>query len=305
MTLPFMNWDDVGPDDVVETVVMPDQLGTALQDQSEAKYKEQSADRFPGYIDGTLAGGPLAAGPLGMVNGMFGKFVSRVANADPATISKPKDLQPLVPGFFSLPLQDLFAPLLNALMGVGGGVLGGALSGIADFFSGRWEDVDTVVDGQLDLNDRVDLLSPLQDYGSCYASGSGNLINTGKVPFNKAIGPMTNCHLASSGIVLEDKGLWDVRARLAFSFTIGGGGIAWEIRVVKDSDGSLFSVQKDYVTDPGSCTREINTTVVVPDAGYRAEVWITTLVLGRATVGGPSQNRLTAQHITRSTVNPI
>ena len=103
MTLPFMNWDDVTPDDVVETVVMPDQLGTALQDQSEAKYKSQSADRFPGYIDGTLAGGPLAAGPLGMVNGMFGKFVSRVANADPATIEKPKDLQPLVPGFIDLP----------------------------------------------------------------------------------------------------------------------------------------------------------------------------------------------------------
>ncbi|WP_411815659.1 hypothetical protein [Gordonia sp. SND2] len=191
-------------------------------------------------------------------------------------------------------VADGITSIVEAITGILGGTLGDL---------DRWS--NDIVDGQLALNESVDLLSPLQDYGSCYAKGSGDLINLGKVPFNQQIGPMTNCHLASSGIVLEDKGLWDIRARLAFSYTVGGGGIAWEIRIVKDSDGSIFSVQKDYVVDKESCTREMNTTVVIPTGGYRAEVWITTLVIGRATTGGPSYNRLTAQHITRSTVNPI
>ncbi|GAA2378591.1 hypothetical protein [Gordonia cholesterolivorans] len=303
MTLPHMDWDDLDPDDLVETVLMPDQLGTALQDQSETKFATQSADRFPGYVDGTLAGGPLASGPLGMVNKMYGRFVSRVAQADPATIEKPKDLQPLVPGFFNLPLQDLFAPLLNALMGIGGGVLGGALSTIANFFAGRWAQVDDLHDGQMQLNDRVDLLSPLQDYGSSYAGTQNSLWNKGKIPFDKQIGPMKKCHLASGGIVFEEQGMWDVRARVTITSTppLVGAFIDWEIRVVKDSDGSIFSVSRDTLESSSAQSREINTSVVVPTAGYRAEVWVTNIGPGRQIAGGPERTRLTVQHISRST----
>lgn len=307
MTLPFMNWDDVGPDDVVETVVMPDQLGSALQDQSEDHYSQQSADRFPGYVDGTLAGGPLASGPLGVVNKMFGKFVSKVAKADPATIEKPKDLQPLVPGFFDLPLTDFFAPLLNALMGVGGGVLGGALSGIADFFSGKWQQVDDIQDGQTSLNDRVDLLSPLEDYGSCYAPGQGGLLvnGTGVKPFTQQIGPMTGCHTDGSGrIVLEDKGLWEITARMSWSWTVLSGTVAWYVRVLRP-DGSVFSQQLDRVNDANEMTRHITTTVVVPDSGYKVEVYVSSSVTGREIFGGPTHNRLIVHHITRSTDFPI
>lgn len=176
------------------------------------------------------------------------------------------------------------------------GILGGTLGDLD-----RWS--NDIVDGQLALNESVDLLSPLQDYGSCYAKGVGGLVTMGKVPFNQQIGPMTGCHLASNGIVLDDKGLWDIRARLWFSYTLSplNGVINWEIRIVKDSDGSIFSVQRDQVEDTAVNSREINTTVVIPSAGYRAEVWVTNLAAARAVQGGSELNRLTAQHITRST----
>ncbi|MEJ9078608.1 hypothetical protein WKY82_09325 [Gordonia malaquae] len=164
--------------------------------------------------------------------------------------------------------------------------------------------MDDFVDGQLELNDRTDLLSPLLDYGSCFANGSGEISQIGRVPFNQKVGPMTGCRLESNGIVLEDQGLWQINARLAFSYTIGGGAQTWRIRVYRPN-GTLFSEQLDYSSESNENTREMLTTVVVPDAGYRVEVWITALIIGRATIGGPQNNRLTVQHISRSTEFPI
>lgn len=192
--------------------------------------------------------------------------------------------------------------LINALMGGGGS---GIFSAVASFFTGQWGKLDDVQDGQLALNGQVELLSPLQDYGSVYALGSSGVLvnNTGKAPFDRQVGPMTGCHLASGGIVLDDYGLWDIRCRMAFSWTALSSNIQWEIRVVRNSDGAIFSQQKDYVNDANSTTREIVTTVVIPNNGhkYRVESHITSLAVGREVFGGPAQNRLTAQHITRST----
>ncbi len=199
--------------------------------------------------------------------------------------------------------NGIMGGLVKALQGVYAGAIGW-LNSLSSMFAGKWDQLETVTDGQLELNDRVDLLSPLQDYGSCYASGSGNLINTGRVPFNKQIGPMIGCHLDSNGIVLEEEGLWDIRARLAFSWTIGGGAQTWRIRVYRP-DGSLFSEQLDYSSESNENTREMNTSVVVPAPNYRVEVWITALIALRATIGGPQHNRFTVQHITRDTSFPI
>lgn len=223
-------------------------------------------------------------------------------------------MAPRFPG--KLPSADtggVWGALTNMFEGLLGNVLQGITAGLAapfaflaDLMNLRWDQVDRIDDGQVEMNDRVDLLSPLQDYGSCFAAGQGDLINTGRVPFNQQIGPMVGCHLASNGIVLDDQGLWDIRARLRFSFTVSpiNTWLAWEIRVYAPNN-SLFSAQLDEVSDMNSNTREMNTTVVVPGPGYRAEVWITNLAPVRATQGGPRNNRFTVQHITRSTDNPI
>ncbi|MCF8605165.1 hypothetical protein L5I01_17565 [Gordonia sp. HY442] len=164
------------------------------------------------------------------------------------------------------------------------------------------ENVEQLEIKQEDLNNRQDLLSPLEDFGSCFANGQGNLINTGVVPFNQQVGPMTGCHLENNQIVLDDFGLWTLQARLSFSYTVvpGQGGIAWEIRTVSPS-GGIFDRQYDVVDHMGSTTRPIDTSVVVPTAGYRVEVRITSLAPVRATIGGKENNRFTVHHISRST----
>ena len=209
-------------------------------------------------------------------------------------------------GAFSDFNNGLVSTLTDVLTGAGSMVLGGAMELLRDLMSLRWSQVDEIADGQLALNGQVELLSPLQDYGSAYALGSSGVLvnNTGKAPFDRQVGPMTGCHLASGGIVLDDYGLWDIRCRMAFSWIeILSNKIGWEIRVVRNSDGAIFSQQKDYVSDANSTTREIVTTVVIPNDGhkYRVESHITSLAAGREVLGGPAQNRLTVQHITRST----
>ena len=209
-------------------------------------------------------------------------------------------------GAFSNFNDGLASTLMNVLTGAGSMVLGGAMELLRDLMSLRWSQVDEIADGQLALNGQVELLSPLQDYGSVYALGSSGVlvVSTGTAPFDRQVGPMTGCHMASGGIVLDDYGLWDIRCRMAFSWIeILSDKIEWEVRVVRHSDGAVFSQQKDYVRDPESTTREIVTTVVIPNDGYkyRVEAYISMLAPGREVFGGPAQNRLTVQHITRST----
>lgn len=167
----------------------------------------------------------------------------------------------------------------------------------------RWMQMDDFADEQLAIRDQVALLSQLEDTGSSYANGSGALVNVGKVAFNNPLGPEKGCQLVNGGWLLGDYGRWDIEARMAFSYTIGPGGIGWQIRVYRP-DGTLYSYQHDGHTDSNSNTRGMHTSVVVPTAGYRVEVWITTLVIGRATIGGAENTRLTVNHITRSIENP-
>ena len=106
MTLPI---GSVDPNNLPQGVIKHDELGSALQDQSAAKFKSEAASRFPSMVNGTSAGNPAnVGGPLGYVVNLSSNFTSNVANADPATIKKPDDLLPLANPFFNgLPLMDV------------------------------------------------------------------------------------------------------------------------------------------------------------------------------------------------------
>lgn len=207
-------------------------------------------------------------------------------------------------------LKPMGEPLdvIRILANIAIGVLGGTFE---DFFNmfGQHSVVEQIHDGQLELNDRVELLSPLEDYGSCYSLGEGGLLvnGTGVKKFDRQIGPMTGCHLDGSGrIVLEDQGLWKIDARMSFSWTAipGGSELRWYVRVLRPN-GTVFSEMMDRVFDSNYTTRNISMSVVVPDEGYKVEVFVSTIVGGREIFGGPSQNILTVHHITRSTDFPI
>ena len=117
MTLPI---GSVDPNNLPQGVIKHDELGSALQDQSAAKFKSEAASRFPSMVNGTSAGNPAnVGGPLGYVVNLSSNFTSNVANADPATIKKPDDLLPLANPFFNgLPLMNLLEriPIIGSII---------------------------------------------------------------------------------------------------------------------------------------------------------------------------------------------
>lgn len=163
-----------------------------------------------------------------------------------------------------------------------------------------------VKEGQLELNNRVDLLSPIQDYGSLYIpSGDRELKGAQTLPFIAQIGPMRGCRQYGNGIMLLDKGLWDIRAQVTFSWVrtivMGQQDIPVILKVFTP-DGELFSSQRSCSNSGGVNTQTIVSSVVVPDSGYYIEVAVEYIFLGRGIYRGPAWTRLTAQHISRQVV---
>lgn len=136
MTLPI---GSVDPDNLPQGVIKHDELGSALQDQSAAKFKSEAASRFPSMVNGTSAGNPAnVGGPLGYVVNLSSNFTSNVANADPATIKKPDDLLPLANPFFNgLPLMDVLEriPIIGDIIEVITGVEDGDVNDIGTWIN--------------------------------------------------------------------------------------------------------------------------------------------------------------------------
>ncbi|MEJ9078865.1 hypothetical protein WKY82_10625 [Gordonia malaquae] len=196
-------------------------------------------------------------------------------------------------------IMGIFIP--DQVITIPGGV--NPLTYLSSLMGIRWAQVDTIQEGVDDLKGRFDLMSPYEDRGSAYADGSGSIVNVGKVSFNNKIGESKGCDLINGGWVFDDMGSWRVLARVAPSFTIGGGAIGWEIRCFRP-DGSFYRAKRFEGNDSGAVTTETSGTFTVPGPGYRVEVWITDLILGRATRGGSTLTELSVDHISRSIVNP-
>ncbi|MCJ0906215.1 hypothetical protein [Rhodococcus sp. ARC_M6] len=160
--------------------------------------------------------------------------------------------------------------------------------------------IEEIRDGQLDLNNEVGLLSPLQDYGSAYANTSAGISAVGQFSFTNQIGPMKKCHLSGGRIILDDLGLWDIQCKIWVDWTGLGGVTEWEIRVLRP-DGSIFSRSRTRMEDKEIFSSLDVTSVVVPAAGYQVQVYINVLAAGRGVIGGPTLNRLTVKHISRNT----
>lgn len=171
-----------------------------------------------------------------------------------------------------------------------------------------WEKVaEAFEDGQLALKNRLDLLSPLLDYGSAYMDAQGGFLqfgdNYGVMPFTNQIGPMRNCELHDNGIRLLAAGLWDVRCQMAYgnnALGVGNGKVEWYVRVYAP-DGALFSEQVGLEDNVRTKTSTIVSSVVVPEAGYVVKVEVKWIHGSRKLLGGPRNNRLVVQHISNRT----
>lgn len=186
-----------------------------------------------------------------------------------------------------------------------GGFLKNMAQAVGGLFAGQNNYWGQISDGQLQLKDRTDLLSPLQDYGSAYMEAKNGINNTGRLPFTKQIGSTQGCTVMSSGLIrLHDQGLWDIRLQAKASWTalVGSGKVSWRINVLYPSSTyRVFSTQQ-YTSDTLS-THSITmiSSVVVPDSGFYVEAYCDEIVAGREIRGGVQVSRLTVQHISRST----
>lgn len=195
--------------------------------------------------------------------------------------------------------------ILGWVLNLIGGKIGALIADLAQALLGHGNfsdpNMNAIRDGQLDLNNNVELLSPLQDYGSAYANTQAGIFNKGQVGFTNQIGPMQGCRLVNGKIRLGDKGLWDIRCQLWIDYIdVLSGMVEWEIRVLRP-DGSTFSYQRTRLDSRDVFSSTNITSVVVPDAGYQVQIFITEMAPGRGAIGGPGLNRLTVQHISRDT----
>lgn len=178
--------------------------------------------------------------------------------------------------------------------------IGDALRGIFDpngWFAHIGQAAAPFRDGQLELNHRIDLLSPLLDYGSACMDTLKGWDVTGTMPFRSQIGPMRGCRIDGDGIRLEEKGLWSIWAQItAESAIIVTGRMQWRV-LVSDPQGRPYSAQVATVTSNAQLTQTIVSSVVVPGPGYHVTVEVTALGAGRTILGGPDWNRLVVQHI--------
>lgn len=199
--------------------------------------------------------------------------------------------------------------LLNILGGFlnVGQAIGSLLDELSDAFKGLYEGDDPrlrdFMDGQLALNKAVGYLSPLLDYGSAYMRTSPTMSGIGRVWFSEQVGPMQGCEIVEGMIRLDERGLWDIQSQIWASWLLGTSHtIEWEIRVLKP-DRTIYSLQAATVT-----TGQLNeqslplfTSVVIPDAGYFAEIWVTKNAGNREIKGGSARSRLTVKHISLDT----
>lgn len=170
------------------------------------------------------------------------------------------------------------------------------------------------VDGQLALNNRLDLLSPLLDYGSVYSEGE-SWLGRRIMKFDQQIGPMRGCEIVEmgvdgvvgAGIRLLDKGVWDIRCQLTVSWVtaVNQQNVNVSI-VVHNPDGSWFhetAYRMPGTTD--TSTISFMSSVVVPGEGYMVSVQVTSISPVREILGGAGNTRLTVQHISRSITDQI
>ena len=206
--------------------------------------------------------------------------------------------------------ESLLGNLLGGFFSVLTGIFTGALSAIPSWFpSGAQQFAQQVRDGQRDLNDRTDLLSPLLDYCSVSSDpGSGeHRVSKNRFPFTYQIGPLRGVtNMGDGRLRLDDKGLWDLRAMVTASWMglLGDAQMQVFLRVLKPDGGlhSVYSEQGYYMKTTNNVTMTLVSSVVIPEPGYFVDVYI----IGPGDRGywvGPKWNRLTVQHISRDVEN--
>lgn len=192
--------------------------------------------------------------------------------------------------------------------------IGSAIGGVfapGGLFAPIGDAVKDIRDGQLDLEDRADLLSPLLDYGTCFFPNTSSMTGNGRVPMVQQLGPARGLELltdSGGGFRFLDVGLWNIDVQVTADSSwgetlVGSGKFQVTVQVYRP-DGTVFSQQSGYISNINPVTITVVSSVVVEEPGCYVKVVISQMHSQRKVLAGPRWSRMTVQHISRQVDGP-
>lgn len=180
------------------------------------------------------------------------------------------------------PIGGWASGLLNALMGIFTGA-STILQGISYVLGLRWNQVDTHDTAIGDLQDKTQALEGVIGYGCRYMStGAGVQTSPATLNFDTQVGPALGVTLLSGGKYrLNSKGLWRFESQVIFNDSKWSPPRCYMDIVIKDTSGNEFARLKALAVSDAPITVTNVMPVVIPAAGYTAEVqaWTSSLPL--------------------------
>lgn len=161
--------------------------------------------------------------------------------------------------------------------------LTGALSTLASLVNMRWTQVDNHDTAITDLQDKTQALEGVIGYGCRYMStGAGVQTSPATLNFDTQVGPALGVTLLSGGKYrLNSKGLWRFESQVIFNDSKWSPPRCYMDIVIKDTSGNEFARLKALAVSDAPITVTNVMPVVIPAAGYTAEVqaWTSSLPL--------------------------
>lgn len=217
------------------------------------------------------------------------------------------DMEPVWEEAFEKYNTGMAGMLLRIVTGVSS-ELTGAFRTIGELVSLRWAQVDNHESYLGDLQDRTQNLEGVIGYGCRYMSSSPGVTTTkSTMPFDTNVGPMVGVTPLSGGrFRLDSKGLWRFESQLRFWGAALAPPECFMDILIRKPDGSEFARLSAIASSSNEITVTNVMPVVVPTAGYTAEVqaWTSALpVLGtwRGIGGGLGTTRFSVFKISSET----
>lgn len=207
-----------------------------------------------------------------------------------------------------------FVEAADKLSGFKDRIFGDVASAISGNYSGDSAELAQVSDGQLAINNRLDLIDPMLNYYSAFAplTDRGHaLFGTGPIAFNQQIGPSRGVSLTKTFSSLEyptfdSAGLWEIDLHIVASWVNSLSPTDMQVRlsVIQQKDGYAAYSEQVAIEKTRECTTfVIRSSVVIPEPGYRVRVDVRSASGTRGWLGGPKWSRLTLRQMSTDSAN--
>ena len=167
------------------------------------------------------------------------------------------------------------------------------------------ETIDRLVASEQALNDRMDLLDPIMDFGQSYMPTGTGFRNAGRLPFSEQRGPARGVIIEDDGMRFLGAGAWQILCEVRPSWIrIATHRIIYRVNCYTPQ-GDLYTYQQ-FIDDTAaeSHTVSFGADFVVPEPDYFVAVHVQSVGSGRTHLGGWASTRLVAKRWSSQFINP-